>query len=75
MTTATSSYSTDGSNASDPTFEDITELCDFCVELTAAMVRRSLNREDYQSFKHFRQDPEPKSCRLCEMILQDLSDR
>ena len=71
--TAPSSYWTDDSNASNPTFEDITELCNFCVELTAVMVKRRLPPEDHRSFEDFRPDPDPKTCRLCKMISRDLS--
>jgi hypothetical protein len=73
MTAPFSYDAIDTSNSSDSAIEDVTELCDFCVELTATMVKRPLHRSEAIHLKNLKQNPDPKMCRVCEMILGDYS--
>jgi len=59
----------DASNSSGPIIEDITELCDFCVELTELIVNVPLVwTYKFEKMKDSTIDSDRKSCRLCAMI-------
>jgi hypothetical protein len=70
---------TDASNLPEPSFEDITELCDFCVELAEDLVTdpgASLDERDLlYSIKNLTDSSGPETCGLCEMITRDVSAR
>ncbi|KAH7080586.1 heterokaryon incompatibility protein-domain-containing protein [Paraphoma chrysanthemicola] len=51
-----------------PIYEDIPELCDFCVELTTMMVEGDLSPTPLESL------PEPKHCEFCKMLLKELDE-
>lgn len=59
----------DASNSSGPIIEDITELCDFCVELTELIVDfPPVGSNQFNKMKAFMPGSDLKSCRLCDMI-------
>jgi hypothetical protein len=70
---------TDASNASGPIFEDITELCDFCIKLAEAIVTdpgTSPDERDWlYTFENMIHGSGAETCRLCEMITGDVSAR
>ncbi|KAH7096035.1 heterokaryon incompatibility protein-domain-containing protein [Paraphoma chrysanthemicola] len=49
-----------------PIYKDITELCDFCVELTTMMVEKEVDYEGLESL------PEPRHCKFCQILLNVL---
>ncbi|KAI4941729.1 hypothetical protein J4E91_010603, partial [Alternaria rosae] len=80
MTTLSPQRARDASNASEPTYVDITELCDACVKLTEAMVTDpgeplgGLGQQHYTT-----EDPtqglNPVTCELCSPACATLLDR
>ena len=62
------------STSSGPIIEHITELCDFCIELTQAMVNNQFHDwEVFHRFKTATPDFSSDSCQLCEIIASDCS--
>jgi hypothetical protein len=58
-----------------PLTEQITDLCDYCVSLTEAMVKyRKLSGMMETVYKYIcPQDPGPEVCRLCKVVTKQLS--
>jgi hypothetical protein len=64
-------------NASKPIIEDITELCDYCIKLTEAMVTDPGHAlRGWSTWPSYTKvstlDSGPETCRLCEIITKDL---